>query len=325
MRIVKANSLDLSLFQFDYDLTFAAFLNSDGTIYGRFGTRSRRDKADEEMTLAGFRRIAGGCAALHREYPANRASLAGKQSRPVKFKHPEEYPSLQGKYLPDLDYAGNVAKSCIHCHQVREAEHQLYRSTAKQIPDPSLFPYPMPDTAGLKLNPDEQATVLEVSADSPAGRAGFRVGDRMVALAGQPLLSLADVQWVLHNAEEAVKLSADVDRDGERLRLTLDLPSGWRRASNISWRPTTWDLRRMGAGGLVLDDLADSERAKLGLAKDRLALLVKHVGEYGAHAVAKRAGFQKGDVIVAVDGQSTRLSETQFLARWLQEKSPGIR
>ncbi|MBJ7494860.1 MAG: thioredoxin family protein [Gemmataceae bacterium] len=39
VRIVGTNGLDLSLFQFDYDQSFAImFLNADGTIYGRYGT-----------------------------------------------------------------------------------------------------------------------------------------------------------------------------------------------------------------------------------------------------------------------------------------------
>ena len=41
VRLVQANTIDLTRFQFDFDLTFAAFfLNADLTIYGRFGSRS---------------------------------------------------------------------------------------------------------------------------------------------------------------------------------------------------------------------------------------------------------------------------------------------
>ena len=41
VRLVQMNGLDLSLFQFDYDQTLAAlFLNADGTVYGRYGTRA---------------------------------------------------------------------------------------------------------------------------------------------------------------------------------------------------------------------------------------------------------------------------------------------
>ena len=46
VRIVQANGMDLSLFQFDLDLTFAVFLmNADKTIYGRFGSRSDQHDA----------------------------------------------------------------------------------------------------------------------------------------------------------------------------------------------------------------------------------------------------------------------------------------
>src|SRR6266516_7942105 len=39
VRLINANALDLSLFQFDYDLSFSTmFFNGDGTIYGRYGS-----------------------------------------------------------------------------------------------------------------------------------------------------------------------------------------------------------------------------------------------------------------------------------------------
>ena len=59
---------------------------------------------------------------LHKKYPANKASLAGKRGPAPRFNVPEEYPSLRGKYKSTLDYEGQVVQSCIHCHQVRDAE-----------------------------------------------------------------------------------------------------------------------------------------------------------------------------------------------------------
>ena len=79
----------------------------------------------------------------------------------------------------------------------------------------------------------------------------------------------------------------------------------------------------MALGGLVLDDLADKERTKRGLANEGLALQVRHVGQFGAHMVAKKAGFQKGDVIVEFAGQSSRLRECDLLAHVLQKTKPG--
>ena len=100
---------------------------------------------------------------------------------------------------------------------------------------------------------------------------------------------------------------------------------GWRKRSDLSWRVTTWELRRMGAGGLLLEELPSEERRRLGLSDDKVALRAKHVGQYGDHARAKRAGFKKGDIIVAVDGRTDPMSETDFLAYTVQEKLPGDR
>lgn len=324
VRVIKANALDLSLFQFDYDLTFAAFLmNADRTIYGRFGTRSHRENVDDELTIQAFRLALARGLELHRGYPANREQLAGKQPRPVTIKTPEEFPALRGKYGPDLDYAGAVARSCIHCHQVREAERQLHRTEQGRISDQVLFPYPQPDVAGLRLDPTQVARVTEVLPGSSAERAGIRAGDDIRTLKGQPILSIADVQWVLHQAADADSLAVEISRAGNRLQLTLPLAKGWRRASDLAWRATTWDLRRMGTGGLVLEDLPADARRPLGLPETALALLVKHVGQFGEHAAGKQAGFQKSDVVVAADGRRDRLTESELLAYAVQQKRPG--
>lgn len=82
-------------------------------------------------------------------------------------------------------------------------------------------------------------------------------------------------------------------------------------------------MRGMAFGGLVLEALADSERTSRGLGVGDLALFVKHVGQYGIHAVAKGAGFQKDDVIVAIDGLAKRLGEGQLLGYLLQSHQPG--
>ena len=68
------------------------------------------------------------------------------------------------------------------------------------------------------------------------------------------------MQWVLHNAEESDSLKAEVRRDGKVVPLTLTLDKGWRQRQPISFRTTTWELRRMVTGGLVLEDLPDDER-----------------------------------------------------------------
>jgi hypothetical protein len=326
VRLVQANAMDLTLFQFDYDLTFAAFfLNADRTLYGRYGSRSDRKDATRDMSLEGFRRAMEAALELHKQYPANKELLAGKQPRPPRFKSPEEYPSLRGKYQPNLDYDGKVVQSCMHCHQVRDAERRFFRDDRKPIPDEVFYPWPMPQTIGLALDPKEKSKVKEVVAGSAAEKAGFKSGDEIVTLEGQPILSTADVQWVLHNAAQPGSVKADIRRGRRKLSLTVALDKDWRRHTDITWRVTTWDLRRMGTGGLVLEDATGDERRAVKVPDTELALRVKHVGEYGEHAVAKRAGFKAEDLIVSVDGQTRRLTESELLGYLIQNKLPGER
>ncbi len=86
-------------------------------------------------------------------------------------------------------------QSCIHCHQIGDAVRDLHRSRKEPIPETVLFPYPHPKSIGLILDPKERATVTEVTPDTPAASAGFQPGEPHPHLAGQPLLSMADVQW----------------------------------------------------------------------------------------------------------------------------------
>jgi serine protease Do len=322
VRLVQANGADLSLFQFDYDLTFAAFfMNADKTIYGRFGTRSSRKDAMKDMSMEGFRKALEEALDLHKKYPANRASLTGKHGSPPRFAVPEDYPSLKGKYTAALDYEGKVVQSCIHCHQVRDAEFRFFRDDPGTIPDATLYAWPMPDVVGLSLDPKEKARVASVSPGSAADKAGFKVGDEMLSLEGQPLLSIADVQWVLHNGADSAMLNARVARGNRKMNLRLNLDRGWRRKTDFGWRTTTWDLRRMATGGLVLKDLTEGKQPPPSL--PNTGLFVQYVGQYGEHASGKRAGFQTNDVIVSVDGRNNRMTESDLIGYLVQSKKPG--
>jgi hypothetical protein len=314
--------MDLSHFQFDFDLSFAVFfLDADLTIYGRFGTRSDRPE-EEDISLQGLRKAMAEALRMHRNASAIKPSLADKQVKASQFVTPRDYPSLLGRYEAGLDYEGKVVQSCIHCHQIRDAERRIYRSHGERFPDEVLFPYPDPEVVGLKLDPKEMAKIERVSSGSSAERDGVRTGDEIVSLDGQPLLSIADIQWVLHNAPASAKLSAAVRRDGKMIGLTMTLRKGWRRG-NISWRPTTWQLRQLGLGGMKLEDLKDEDRRQAKRPADRMALKIAYLGEHGEHAIAKRAGLERGDIIVSFDGKGHRMTESELLEYSLRQKCPG--
>ena len=323
VRVINANALDLARFQFDYDLSFSTiFFAADGTVLGRYGSwKHQRDAKD--ATTVGYLRALDAALALHRDYPANKVALAGKQNAPTPFQTPVEIPALAGKYTRNLDWEGKVVQSCVHCHQIGDAFRASFRDAAKPIPEAFIFPMPAPETIGLTLAADAIAHVESVAPGSAAEKAGVLAGDDLLTFAGQPLVSLADVSWALHRAPATGTLSAVVQRGPDTKPLTFTLAEGWRAKSDISKRVGTWQMRGMASGGLVLDDLADDARTARGLDKDKLGLLVKSVGQYGKHAAAKNAGFQKDDVIVEADGRTARWSEGAWLGHLLQTQKPG--
>ena len=314
----------MSLFQFDYDLTFAVFfMNADKTIYGRYGTRSSVEDAEKHMTTEGLAKSMKAALTLHENYPDNKRFLAGKQPIETRFKTPDDIPSLKGKYRADLDFDGKLVQSCLHCHQIMDAQREIYRSAGKPMPDKLVFPLPLPRVLGLTLDPATRATISKVADGSAAGAAGIETGDELITLAGQAIVSIADVQWVLDNAPSEGELAVLIKRGNEFIPKSIELAQDWRRQTDISWRVTTWPLRRMGTGGLVFEPVTNTQRAESDLSNDTLALRVKYVGQYGVHAAAKRAGFRKGDIVTSFDGQNDNWTTSQLLAYIAQSTRPG--
>jgi serine protease Do len=314
VRIVKANDLDLNLFQFDYDLTFSIFfMNADKTIYGRYGTRSSVEDAERHMSKEGLAQAMQSALMLHKNYPSNRGVLAGKQPIASKYKEPNDYPSLRGRYKSTLDYAGEVTKSCLHCHQIQDAARRIVREQHKPISEPLMYPYPLPQTIGFSLDPKTRSKIKSIADGSTADLAGLRTGDEVITLGGQAILSIADVQWVLHHTKSSQNLPVVVNRNGEQVSLTVKLAEGWRRQTDIAWRVSSWGMRRIGTGGAVFQPLTTQERRNGGVNLDGLALRVKHVGQYGAHGAAKRAGVKVGDILISYDSQVDDWAPSQLL------------
>lgn len=327
VRIVGTNGLELNLFQFDTDQSFTMFMmNADKTIYGRFGTRSHRTDWVGDVSLEGLAKALEGALDLHKAYPNNRSSLAGKQGKSIEFASPELYPALRDKYTDSLNYSGDVVKSCIHCHQIGDARREFYWQAGKPIPDTLLFPYPHPKSIGLVLDPKECATVKSVEPESPAAVAGVQAGDEITSMNGQPLLSMADVQWVLESTPpDGSRVELAIRRGDENLAQTISLPAGWREAGDTSWRVSSWEMCRIATGGMRLKPIAAEKRQELELPDDQMALEVTHVGQYGEHATAKKAGFQKGDIVIGFDGRRDLMRESDVFAHVNRNRKPGNR
>jgi S1-C subfamily serine protease len=127
---------------------------------------------------------------------------------------------------------------------------------------------------------------------------------------------MADVQWVLNRASpDGAELKAEVRRGEKMVKLTLSLPKGWRQRDDISWRVSSWGLRRMAAGGMIVEALSADERKSAGLPESGMALRVKGAGQgSGPHGAATRAGILKGDILTSFGGRDDLPRETDLLA-----------
>jgi serine protease Do len=304
VRIIQANRLDLDLFQYDYDMSWAAmFLNADGTIYGRYGSRDATGPAsDGLLSVAAFRRAAERVLQLHAEYPANKAILAAKTGAKSLYQSPTEIPGLT-----ERPREATMRQNCIHCHMVKE--HALRAKwEAGKLTKEDLFVFPQPANIGLTTELDDGLVVKAVAAGSPAASAGLAVGDELVSLGGQPLVSLADIQWALHRAPNEGAVPVTFRRAGKTVAQSLALPSAWKKA-DIAWRASSWYGLRQG---FKTEPLSETDKAARGISADSLALVVKNLFGKSAMTV-QQAGVQKDDVILAVDGQTKAMTESEFL------------
>jgi len=334
--VINANKLDLERFQFDYDLSFSTlFFNADGTLYARYGSWTHQKDPENKVT-ASFAAALQGVLRVHRGYPANQALLAGKQGKPVKHKRPTDMPGIKGKYRAELNWSGKVVQSCVHCHQLGDAQRLELRDAGKPLPLPLIYPHPPASVLGLGFdNSSFPLKVATVAEGSPAATAGVRVGDQLLAFgvgetgeakkeSREIIVTEADLSWVLHHAPDAGgKMAAVVHRDGGRSTLAIELPVGWRKQVDISRRVGTWPMRAMAFGGMKLDALDPAKRSELGLKQEQLGLFAKHVGQYGKHAKAKQAGWRKGDILLAVDGDDQQRSESELIGQLLREHKKG--
>ncbi|HSH95651.1 MAG TPA: Trx7/PDZ domain-containing (seleno)protein, partial [Roseimicrobium sp.] len=239
LRLVEMKGVDLSQFEYDFDLNWAAmFINADGTVYGRYGTQSAQGP-DAYNSVESLQKAMLRALDLHRAYPANAPQLAAK--------HPSKKPYATALDMPGLDrkerLRGQTERgNCIHCHNIHDAEQRQWLTEGKMSED-KLWRYPLPDNTGISIDPKDGTRIATVLSGTPAEKAGLKTGDVVKQVNGQPVISIADMQWVLHGlANSGDKVAFTVARGKDPVNATLELAKDWKR-SDISWRGSMWSLR----------------------------------------------------------------------------------
>lgn len=299
------DGVDLSQFQFDYDLTWMAlFLNADGTVYARYGSRN----VDDPMATnspEGLVAAMGRVLEAHAGYPANRRLFEAKRGPAPRFKRPEDIAAALAASRRGASRGRR--EGCFHCHDVQEMLHEV-EIGAGGVPA-EVYKYPFPENIGLAVDAAAGTRIERVLPDSPASSAGIRPGDEIVSMNGQATLTLADIQFVLHHLPREAKLEVSLRRgDGDARRVesaALRLSGPW-RANDFTWRTSLKSFPP--DAGLHVRTLEEGEKEALGIARDRVALEV--AGLFGP--AVKRSGLEEGDVIVGYDGKTDAIGAVRF-------------
>jgi len=324
VRVLDMIGVDLNVYRFDYDLTFAVLLmNGDGTIYHRYGSRNSANASDR-LSMTSLVRLLRETLADHAAYTAQPAPKPAMPRRVV-----EEIPPLARKIARRT--REGKKQECIHCHTVNDTERDFEREQKRWSREATIGMWPRPEKIGLTLDRDEPRRVLAVAPDSAAFRAGIREGDRIERAGEEQVRSEADLQWALEKAPSGPAEVAIEYRRGEGppVRAVIQLKEGWKLASELefSWRASMWELRpRPGFGGR---EVAPEKRAGLGLAAAGMALEVTYIVDWGDDAATgeniKKAGLRKGDVVLSVAGKSDFASELHFQTWFRYTRKPGER
>ena len=160
------HDVNINVFDFDYDLTWWAFLiSAEERVYSRFGGSDGRDPS-ARLSVAGLKHTMRLVLAEHKRQ-GNAPAPAAKVVRP-------------------MDLFGAKGK-CMHCHHVNEA---FYKRDKVRLTDLDSIRYlPIPEAIGLSVSIDASNRVSKVAKDSPVAKAGLREGDTLREVRGTSILS----------------------------------------------------------------------------------------------------------------------------------------
>jgi serine protease Do len=171
--------------------------------------------------------------------------------------------------------------------------------TAAQPPPPRTRPY-----LGVLIQPPPPGAqrpgilVVEVTPDSPADKAGVKVGDAITKAGDKNVRSYDDLINILDEHKPGDKLTLRVMRQDKDRDLTVTLGEQPREARPGPGRPGGG--RRPAFLGVRAVPLNPADRDRLGVTVDSGVL----VQDVMPNSPASRAGLRRDDVITRVDGNA---------------------
>jgi len=189
--------------------------------------------------------------------------------------------NLAKQVLDELREQGSVSRGWLGV-QIQPVDHDL--------------------AAAFGLDPDAAGVlVAEVVAGSPADRAGIEAGDVVTEFAGQAVDSPKGLARIVGAHDSGERVDVTVWRDGRERRIPVEL-------GELESDGTVAAVAPSGHGsatsdfGLTLEDLTPRVADELGMPEDVRGAVVVDVAP---GSPASEQGIRRGDVIVAVDRNST--------------------
>jgi len=159
--------------------------------------------------------------------------------------------------------------------------------------------------AAMKLDARSGVLINGVSADSPAGKAGVKVGDVIAAVAGKPVHDGRELirEILAHDVGQQIQL--EIVRDGKHYGTNVVLSA--RPEPAVPPVPAQQAGIPQPGMGIGVRDLAAQQAAQMGLGSKAVAV----VTTVQPGSSADRAGIKVGDVVAEADG-TTDPTSTQI-------------
>ena len=138
------------------------------------------------------------------------------------------------------------------------------------------------------------ALVSQIDKKGPAAKSDLREGDIIVEANGQSIVSSSDLPVLVSSMAPGSELTLKVLRDGKETAVTIKVGKDGQDAAGNSTKKATTDAARLGVS---VRSLTDEEANRVGTK----GLLVT-----SSEGVARKAGIQRGDIIVSVNGQAVK-------------------
>ena len=305
-RITNAREIDHRIFKFtefqDLDLSWwGYFLSPEGKIYGVYGGKdhvSDKTRISEMGLVKAMQRI------LAHHYDPRRKDWDIDGPLPDLSGSPQLPEDLPGAKSYFRNHKRVKEQACLHCHQVNNIIYTGKIEAGAFDKTKDATPWPLPENIGITLDLDDGLLVTKVETNSPAEKAGFQAGDRLVVADERKLFSQTDFRAVLHRASgDPTTIAIYYNRDNKPAYALVQTNKAWKQTINF-WRKSIYDGVIGATPGFF--PLKGPNQGKGVLS---LKPFVKGKQNHPSY----KSGIRPNQEIIAVDGMQKDIETREFL------------